>query len=52
MTNYAVTRYESRALTHAAAEAIATTDTFQWKFYRENCTVKGLIITPDPRKAA
>lgn len=52
MTNYAVVRYETKALTHTAAEAIATSDTFLMKLYRENCVVKGLIVTPDPRKAA
>lgn len=52
MTNYAVTRYETKALAHTAAEAIATTDTFLMKFHRENCAIKGVIVTPDPRKAA
>jgi hypothetical protein len=52
MTNYAVERYESREATHLAAEAIADTESFLMEFYRENCTVKGMIITPDPRKVA
>lgn len=49
MTNYTATECATRSALDAAIVALPTTATFAIVDYRENATVKYILITPDPQ---